>query len=135
MAKSPAWNTKTEKQKRTFPSVLSQTIYSSMTFMIGDAITAGQRGQRIRTAAVSSDVQRDTARLLGIEGQVPCGSSPEESSKLSGECVSGAGNSAAMMIGKVIAVEEEKFAATIDQGMRIINSYMDELKADRKQNA
>ena len=34
------------------------------------------------------------------------------------------------MIKKVIAIEEEKFASTIDQGLKIINGYMEELKRE-----
>lgn len=35
-------------------------------------------------------------------------------------------------IQKIISVEEEKFAATIDQGTSIIHEYVDELKKDGK---
>ena len=35
-----------------------------------------------------------------------------------------------VMIKKVVSVEEEKFASTIDQGMKIINGHIDDLKAD-----
>ena len=37
-----------------------------------------------------------------------------------------------VMIKKIVAVEEEKFASTIDQGMKIINGYIEEMKAAGK---
>lgn len=98
----------------------------SMTFMIGDGILPGNEGREyvlrrlIRRAAIHG-------RKLGIEGPF-----------LSGLCdkvidVSGIAypdlEKRRVMIKKVVNAEEEKFAATIDQGLKIINSYIDEMKA------
>ena len=97
----------------------------SMTFMIGDNILPGNEGRDYVLRRLIRRAARH-GRLLGIEGPF-----------LSELCeividVSGQAypelETRRVMIKKVVAVEEEKFASTIDQGMRIINGYIDELK-------
>ena len=105
----------------------------SMTFMIGDVYYC--RVTKAENMYCSRLIRRAArhGRILGIEGPFLA--------ELSEKVIETSGDAYPElkqrrdMIRKVVAVEEEKFASTIDQGMKIINSYMDELKADRKQNA
>ena len=98
----------------------------SMTFMIGDGITPGNEGREYVLRRLIRRAARH-GRLLGIEGPFL--------SKLCGRVIDISANAypelekRRVMIGKVVAAEEDRFAATIDQGMRIINGYIDELKS------
>ena len=98
----------------------------SMTFMIGDSILPGNEGREYVLRRLIRRAARH-GRMLGISGaflyelcdrviDVSGDAYPELRSRRD-------------MIKKVVAAEEEKFAATIDQGMKIINGYIDELKA------
>ncbi|MDO4868918.1 MAG: alanine--tRNA ligase [Bacillota bacterium] len=97
----------------------------SMTFMIGDGILPGNEGREyvlrrlIRRAAIHG-------RKLGVNGPF-----------LSGLCdkvidVSGIAypelEKRRVMIKKVVHAEEEKFSATIDQGLGYLNKYFDHMK-------
>ena len=99
----------------------------SMTFMIGDSILPGNEGREYVLRRLIRRAARH-GRILGIEGPFLA--------ELSEKVIETSGDAYPElkqrrdMIKKVIAVEEEKFASTIDQGMKIINSYMDELKAE-----
>lgn len=101
----------------------------SMTFMIGDGITPGNEGREYVLRRLIRRAARH-GRILGIEGQflsklcskvidVSAGAYPELEKRR-------------IMIQKVVAAEEDRFAATIDQGMKIINGYIDELRQDGK---
>jgi alanyl-tRNA synthetase len=95
--------------------------------MIGDSILPGNEGREYVLRRIIRRAARH-GRLLGIEGPFLadlCERVIEVSGKAYPELVE-----RSTMIKKVIAVEEAKFAATIDQGMKIIVGYMDELKAD-----
>ena len=93
----------------------------SMTFMISDGILPGNEGREyvlrriIRRAAMHG-------RKLGIEGPFL--------STLCDKVVDTSGNAypelekRRIMIRRVVAAEEEKFASTIDQGMKIIDEYV-----------
>lgn len=98
----------------------------SMTFMIGDTIMPGNEGREYVLRRLIRRAARH-GRMLGIEGpflsdlcerviEISAGAYPELGERRE-------------MIRKVIAAEEEKFAATIDQGMKIITGYIDELKS------
>ena len=98
----------------------------SMTFMIGDSILPGNEGREYVLRRLIRRAARH-GRILGIKKsflselcerviEISSGAYPELSERKD-------------MIKKVVAVEEKKFASTIDQGMKIINSYIDELKA------
>ena len=97
----------------------------SMTFMIGDSILPGNEGREYVLRRLIRRAARH-GRMLGIEGPF-----------LSGLCdrvidVSGDAypelKTRREMIKKVVAAEEGKFASTIDQGMKIISGYTDELR-------
>jgi len=101
----------------------------SMTFMIGDGILPGNEGREYVLRRIIRRAARH-GRLLGIQGSFLselCGRVIETSGKAYPEL-----EERKAMIQKVVAVEEEKFAATIDQGMKIINGYVEELKAENK---
>ena len=98
----------------------------SMTFMIGDGILPGNEGREyvlrrlIRRAAIHG-------RKLGIEGPFLselCDKVIDVSNIAYPEL-----EKRRVMIKKVVHAEEEKFAATIDQGLRIINGYIDDMEA------
>ena len=101
----------------------------SMTFMIGDGITPGNEGREYVLRRLIRRAARH-GKLLGIEGPFL--------SKLCDKVIDISANAypelekRRMMIGKVVAAEEDRFAATIDQGMRIINGYINELKSSGK---
>ena len=101
----------------------------SMTFMIGDGITPGNEGREYVLRRLIRRAARH-GRILGIEGQFL--------SKLCGKVIDVSAGAypelekRRIMIQKVVAAEEERFAATIDQGMKIINGYIDELRQDGK---
>lgn len=101
----------------------------SMTFMIGDGITPGNEGREYVLRRLIRRAARH-GRILGIEGQFL--------SKLCGKVIDVSAGAypelekRRIMIQKVVAAEEDRFAATIDQGMKIINGYIDELRQDGK---
>ncbi len=98
----------------------------SMTFMIGDGILPGNEGRGYVLRRIIRRAARQ-GKVLGIEGAFL--------SKLCDKVIDMSGKAypeleeRRVMIKKVIAVEEEKFASTIDQGMKIIEGYIEELKA------
>ncbi|MGI6765609.1 MAG: alanine--tRNA ligase [Lentihominibacter sp.] len=121
-----------EYTKANTPADVSMRIITdhlrSITFMIGDDILPGNEGREyvlrrlLRRAAIHG-------RKLEIEGPF-----------LSGLCDKVIDVSAQAypelekrrtMIEKVVRAEEEKFAATIDQGLKIIKGYIDEMKKER----
>ncbi|MDO4546327.1 MAG: alanine--tRNA ligase, partial [Bacillota bacterium] len=97
----------------------------SMTFMIGDGILPGNEGREYVLRRIIRRASRH-GRLLGIEGDFL--------SELCGRVIDVSGQAypeleeRRVMIKKIVAVEEEKFATTIDQGMKIIGEYMEEMK-------
>ena len=97
----------------------------SMTFMIGDNILPGNEGRDYVLRRLIRRAARH-GRLLGIEGPF-LSELCERVIDVSGQAYPEL-ETRRVMIKKVVAVEEEKFASTIDQGMRIINGYIDELK-------
>ena len=99
----------------------------SMTFMIGDSILPGNEGRGYVLRRLIRRAARH-GRLLGIEGPFLsdlCDRVIDVSGKAYPEL-----EERRVMIKKVVSVEEEKFASTIDQGMKIINGHIDDLKAD-----
>ena len=99
----------------------------SMTFMIGDSILPGNEGRGYVLRRLIRRAARH-GRLLGIEGPFLsdlCDRVIDVSGKAYLEL-----EERRVMIKKVVSVEEEKFASTIDQGMKIINGHIDDLKAD-----
>lgn len=97
----------------------------SMTFMIGDGITPGNEGREYVLRRLIRRAARH-GRILGIDGPFL--------SKLCGKVIDVSAGAypelekRRVMIQKVVTAEEDRFAATIDQGMKIINGYIDELK-------
>ena len=98
----------------------------SMTFMIGDNILPSNEGRGYVLRRLIRRAARH-GRLLGIEGTF-LSDLCERVIEISGSAYPEL-EERRTMIRKVIAIEEEKFAATIDQGLKIINGYMEELKA------
>lgn len=99
----------------------------SMTFIIGDSILPGNEGRGYVLRRIIRRAARH-GRLLGIEGPFLadlCERVIDVSGKAYPEL-----EERRVMIKKVIGVEEEKFASTIDQGMKFINGYIDELKSE-----
>lgn len=98
----------------------------SMTFMIGDSILPGNEGREYVLRRLIRRAARH-GKMLGIEGPFL--------SKLCDRVIDVSGQAYPELetrragIKKIVAVEEEKFAATIDQGMKIINGYLDELRS------
>ncbi len=101
----------------------------SMVFMISDTILPGNEGREyvlrrlIRRAALHG-------RMLGIEGSFLAALS-EKVVDVSGKAYPQL-EEQRVFIRKVIAAEETKFAATIDQGMKIIEDYIEEMKTSEK---
>ena len=97
----------------------------SMTFMIGDGIVPGNEGREYVLRRLIRRAARH-GRMLGINGSFLA--------DLCGKVIDVSGNAypelekRRVMIKKVISVEEERFASTIDQGMKIINGYISDLK-------
>lgn len=97
----------------------------SMTFMIGDGIVPGNEGRKYVLRRLIRRAARH-GKMLGIKGSFLA--------DLCGKVIDVSGNAypelekRRVMIKKVISVEEEKFASTIDQGMKIINGYINDLK-------
>ena len=99
----------------------------SMTFLIGDGITPGNEGREYVLRRLIRRAARH-GRILGIEGPFL--------SKLCGKVIDVSAGAypelekRRVMIQKVVSAEEDRFAVTIDQGMKIINGYIDELKQE-----
>jgi len=99
----------------------------SMTFMIGDTILPGNEGRGYVLKRLIRRAARH-GKVLGIEGPFLselCDRVIDISGKAYPEI-----EERRVMIKKVVRVEEEKFAATIDQGMRMINGHIEEMKAE-----
>lgn len=97
----------------------------SMTFMIGDNILPSNEGRGYVLRRLIRRAARH-GRVLGIEGSFLadlCDRVIDVSGKAYPEL-----EERRVAIKKVVGIEEEKFAATIDQGMKIIGGYIDELK-------
>ncbi|WP_419026201.1 alanine--tRNA ligase [Emergencia sp.] len=101
----------------------------SMVFMIADGIIPSNEGRGYVLRRLIRRAARH-GRILGIDGkflvelsdkviEVSAGAYPELEEKRA-------------YIQKIISVEEEKFAATIDQGTSIIHEYVEELKKEGK---
>lgn len=101
----------------------------SMTFMIGDGIMPSNEGRGYVLRRIIRRAARH-GRILGIEGAFL--------SEMSNKVIEVSGEAYPELvekkdyIQKIISVEEDKFAATIDQGEAIILEYVAELKAEGK---
>lgn len=101
----------------------------SITFMIGDRILPSNEGRGYVLRRLLRRAARH-GRLLGIENSFLA-----ELSKKVVEVSGGAYPELverADEIYKIILIEEEKFAQTIDQGMSIISSYIEDLRKEGK---
>lgn len=98
----------------------------SMTFMISDGILPGNEGREYVLRRLIRRAARH-GRILGIEGSFLAALS-EKVIDISGNAYPNL-EKQRTFIRKVIGAEEEKFAATIDQGMKIIEDYIEEMKA------
>jgi len=98
----------------------------SMTFMIGDGILPGNEGREYVLRRLIRRAARH-GRILGIDGPFLA--------DLCDKVIDVSGNAypelekRRIMIKKVVGVEEQRFAETIDQGMRIIEEYIGEMDA------
>ena len=101
----------------------------SMTFMISDGILPGNEGREYVLRRLIRRAARH-GRLLGIEGSFLAALS-EKVVDVSGKAYPEL-EKQRIFIHKVIAAEEANFAATIDQGMKIIEEYTNEMKAAQK---
>ncbi|MBQ0079840.1 MAG: alanine--tRNA ligase [Eubacterium sp.] len=99
----------------------------SMTFMIADSITPGNGGREYVLRRIIRRAARH-GRILGIEGTF-LADLVDRVVETSGDAYPELKERQAM-IKKVVAVEEESFAATIDQGMKFIEDYTSEMKAN-----
>lgn len=101
----------------------------SITFMIADGIMPSNEGRGYVLRRLLRRAARH-GRLLGISGAFL--------SELSNKVIEVSGEAYPELvekkdyIQKIISVEEDKFAATIDQGENIIVQYVEELKKDGK---
>ena len=97
----------------------------SMVFMISDGVLPGNEGREYVLRRLIRRAARH-GRILGIEGSFLA--------DLSGKVVDVSGKAYPELekfrafIHKVIFAEEDKFAATIDQGMRIMDEYIEGMK-------
>lgn len=101
----------------------------SITFMIGDRILPSNEGRGYVLRRLLRRAARH-GRLLGIDNSFLADLSKkvvEVSGDAYPELVDRADE-----IYKIILIEEEKFAQTIDQGMNIISSYIEDLKKEGK---
>ena len=101
----------------------------SMTFMISDGILPGNEGREYVLRRLIRRAARH-GRLLGIEGSFLAALS-EKVVDVSGHAYPEL-EKQRVFIRKVIGAEEANFAATIDQGMKIIEEYTEEMKAAQK---
>ncbi len=101
----------------------------SMTFMISDGILPGNEGREYVLRRLIRRAARH-GRLLGIEGAF-LGRLSEKVIDVSGKAYPELEKNRTF-IHKVIDAEESNFAATIDQGMKIIDDYMKEMKDSQK---
>ena len=101
----------------------------SITFMIADGIMPSNEGRGYVLRRLLRRAARH-GRLLGIEGPFLA--------ELSNKVIEVSGEAYPELvekkdyIQKLISVEEDKFASTIDQGEEIIKQYVEELKASGK---
>jgi len=101
----------------------------SMTFMIADGIMPSNEGRGYVLRRIIRRAARH-GRILGIVGPFL--------SEMSNKVIEVSGEAYPELvekkeyIQKIIAVEEDKFASTIDQGEAIISQYVEELKAEGK---
>ncbi len=101
----------------------------SITFMIADGIMPSNEGRGYVLRRLLRRAARH-GRLLGIQGPFLA--------ELSNKVIEVSGEAYPELvekkdyIQKLISVEEEKFASTIDQGEEIIRQYVEELKASGK---
>ena len=101
----------------------------SVTFMIGDGIIPSNEGRGYVLRRLLRRAARH-GKILGIKGPFLADISKkviETSGEAYPELVEKSD-----YIFKILSIEEEKFASTIDQGTVIINEYIDELKANSK---
>ena len=101
----------------------------SMVFMIADGIIPSNEGRGYVLRRLIRRAARH-GKILGIEGEFLVELSNrvmEVSGEAYPELVEKKG-----YIQKIIAVEEQKFASTIDQGTSIISEYVEELKKEGK---
>ena len=101
----------------------------SMTFMISDGILPGNEGREYVLRRLIRRAARH-GRLLGIEGSFLAALS-EKVVDVSGRAYPEL-EKQRVFIRKVIGAEEANFAATIDQGMKIIEEYTNEMKSAQK---
>lgn len=98
----------------------------SMVFMIADQITPSNEGRGYVLRRIIRRASRH-GKLLGIKGNFLV--------ELSNKVIEVSGEAYPELVEKkdyiqtIIAKEEERFAATLDQGSAILNEYLDELKA------
>lgn len=97
----------------------------SMTFMIGDSILPSNEGRGYVLRRLIRRAARH-GKILGIEGPF-LADLCERVIDVSGKAYPDL-EARRVMIKKVVGVEEEKFASTIDQGMKIIGGHMEEMK-------
>lgn len=98
----------------------------SMVFMIGDSILPGNEGREYVLRRLIRRAARH-GKMLGIKGPF-LADLCDRVIDVSGEAYPELKDQR-VMIKKIVAVEEEKFASTIDQGMKIINTHIDEMKS------
>ncbi|MDD7718472.1 MAG: alanine--tRNA ligase [Eubacteriaceae bacterium] len=98
----------------------------SMVFMIADQITPSNEGRGYVLRRIIRRASRH-GKLLGIQGSFLV--------ELSNKVIEVSGEAYPELVEKkdyiqtIIAKEEERFAATLDQGSAILNEYLDALKA------
>ncbi|MDO4517735.1 MAG: alanine--tRNA ligase, partial [Bacillota bacterium] len=102
----------------------------SMVFMIGDGVLPSNEGRGYILRRLIRRAARH-GRLLGIKDENFLSSQADNVIEISGgaypELVEKQD-----YIKKIIRIEEEQFAKTLDKGVSILEGYMDEMKADGK---
>lgn len=101
----------------------------SMVFMIGDGISPSNEGRGYVLRRLIRRAARH-GRILGVKGKF-LADLADRVVEVSGEAYPELSEKQEY-IKKIISVEEEKFAATIDQGTSIIGEYVEELKKTGK---